>query len=82
MPSGTDPTLNDFFFPNQLPLFRLVRLGAWLFIVAGEPGLSDFRLSEDDNVRRPRNLRTDAGRRAEGLVGDMAPLAASLVRDC
>ena len=65
--------------PNQLPLFLLDRLGAWLFIVAGEPGLSDFRLSDDDSVRMPRNVRTDAGRLFEGLVGDMV-LAASLVR--
>jgi hypothetical protein len=65
--------------PNQLPLFLLLRLGAWLFIVAGEPGLSDFKLSLDDSVRRPRNFRTEAGRLVEGLVGDMV-LAASLVR--
>ena len=65
--------------PNQLPLFLLDRLGAWLFIVAGEPGLSDLRLSDDDSVRRPRNFRTDAGLLFEGLVGDIV-LAASLVR--
>lgn len=49
--------------------------------MAGEPGLSDFRLSFDDSVRMPRNLRTDAGRLFEGLVGDMV-LVASLVRVC
>lgn len=49
--------------------------------MAGEPGLSDFRLSDDDRVRRPRNFRTDPGRFVEGLVGDIE-LAASLVRDC
>lgn len=50
-------------------------------MVAGEPGLPDFRLSEDDNGRRPRNWRTDDGRR-DGLVGDRELLAASLVRLC
>lgn len=82
VPSGTDPEMNVFLLPNQLPLFLLLRLGAWLLIVAGEPGLwSDFKLSLDDSVRMPRNLRTDAGRLLEGLVGDMA-LVASLVRLC
>jgi hypothetical protein len=47
--------------------------------VAGEPGLSVLRLSDDDSVRMPRNVRTDAGRLFEGLVGDIL-LAASLVR--
>jgi hypothetical protein len=74
-PSGTDPTApaaKFFFFPNQLPLFLLVKLGAWLLMVAGEPGLSDFRLSDDERVRKPKNLRTDDGRRSgcRGLVGD------------
>lgn len=82
-PSGTDPTapaVKFFFLPNQLPLFLLVRLGAWLLMVAGEPGLSDFRLSDDERVRKPRNLRTDDGRLSgcRGLVGDKV-LAASLV---
>lgn len=72
------PAENVFFLPNQLPLFLLDRLG-WLLIVAGEPGLSDFRLSDDDSVRRPKNFRTDPGRLVEGLVGDIE-LAASLVR--
>lgn len=74
-PSGNEPAAKLFFLPNQLPLFLRDRLGAWLLMVAGEPGLSDFKLSEDDKVRSPRNLRTEAGRRADGLVGDMAPLA-------
>jgi hypothetical protein len=39
----------------------------------------DFRLSDDDSVRMPRNVRTDAGLFCEGLVGDIV-LAASLVR--
>jgi hypothetical protein len=59
-PSGTVPT--DFFLPNQLLLFLLVKVGAWLLIVAGDPGLSDCRLSEDGRERRPRNLRTEDGR--------------------
>lgn len=78
-PSGTDPAAKLFFLPNQLPLFLRDRLGAWLLMVAGEPGLSDLRLSDDDSVRRPRNLRTDPGRLFDGLVGDMT-LAASLDR--
>lgn len=80
-PSGTVPTPDEYAFfllPNQLPLFLLDTLG-WLLMVAGEPGLSDLRLSDDDRVRRPRNLRTDPGRR--GLVGDIT-LAASLGRLC
>lgn len=73
--------------PNQLPLFLLVKLGAWLCIVAGEPGLSDLTLSDDDdNVRIPQNFRTDDGRRGgdarllAGLMGDAILLAASFVR--
>jgi hypothetical protein len=57
-----------FLFPNQLPLFFLVKLGL-LSTVAGEPGRSDLRLSEDDSGRRPRNLRTEEGRLLEGLAG-------------
>jgi hypothetical protein len=76
-PSGTVPTV--FFLPNQLLLFRLDNVGAWLLIVAGEPGLSDCRLSEDGRERRPRNFRTDDGR-LWGLAGDRVPLAASLDR--
>jgi hypothetical protein len=52
-------------------------------MVAGEPGLSSgCRLSRDDSVRRPRNCRTEDGRRfcEPGLVGDRPPSAASLVR--
>jgi hypothetical protein len=52
-------------------------------MVAGEPGLSSCcRLSFDESVRRPRNWRTEDGRRFcdPGLVGDRPPLAASLVR--
>jgi len=79
VPSGTAPTVNVFLLPNQLPLFLLFRLGAWLFIVAGEPGRSDLRLSDDERVRMPKNLRTELGRLLEGLVGDMV-LAPSLVR--
>lgn len=82
-PSGTVPTLPGakfFFLPNQLPLFLLDRLGAWLLMVAGEPGLSDFKLSDDDNVRRPKNFRTDDGRLDVGLAGDKVVLAASLLR--
>lgn len=79
LPSGTDPAAKLFFLPNQLPLFLRDRLGVWLLMVAGDPGRSDFRLSDDDSVRRPRNLRTEAGRLLEGLVGDMT-LAASLAR--
>jgi hypothetical protein len=49
-------------------------------MVAGEPGLSDCRLSDEESVRRPRNFRTDDGRLC-GLVGDSSVLlAASLVR--
>ena len=83
-PSGTVPTV--FFLPNQLLLFLRVNVGAWLLIVAGEPGLSDFKLSLDGSERRPRNFRTDegrctdAGRLCDGLVGDNVLLAASLVR--
>lgn len=71
--------MNVFLLPNQLPLFLLDRLGAWLLMVAGEPGLSDLRLSEDDSVRMPRNFRTEAGRLLDGLAGDMV-LPASFVR--
>ena len=78
-PSGTGPAMKVFLLPNQLPLFLLFRLGAWLVMVAGEPGRSDLRLSEEERVRMPRNLRTDVGRLLEGLVGDMV-LAPSLVR--
>lgn len=78
-PSGTVPTL--FFLPNQLLLFLRVNVGAWLFIVAGEPGRSDLKLSLDGSDRRPRNFRTDEGRRCVGLVGDSMLLAASLVRE-
>jgi hypothetical protein len=39
-------------------------------MVAGEPGRLELKLSEDDIVRRPRNLRTDPGRLFVGLVGD------------
>jgi hypothetical protein len=60
IPSGTDPTV--FFLPNQLLLFRLDSVGAWLLMVAGEPGRSDFKLSEDGSDRSPRNFRTDDGR--------------------
>lgn len=80
-PSGTVPTAKFFFLPNQLPLFLRDRLGATLWIVEGEPGLSELRLSDDDRVRRPRNFLTDPGRLLDGLVGDMV-LAASLMRDC
>lgn len=79
LPSGTDPAAKLFFLPNQLPLFLRDRLGVWLLMVAGDPGRSDFRLSEEDNVRKPKNLRTEAGRLFEGLAGDRT-LAASLVR--
>lgn len=58
-----------FLLPNQLPLFFLVRLGL-LSTVAGDPGLSDLRLSEDERGRSPRNFRTDEGRLPDGLVGD------------
>jgi hypothetical protein len=76
--SGTVPTV--FFFPNQLLLFLLFKVGAWLWMVAGEPGLSDCRLSDEESVRSPRNFRTDDGRRC-GLVGESSMLlAASLVR--
>lgn len=48
--------------------------------VAGEPGRSDFRLSDEESVRRPRNLRTDPGRlESEGLVGERLPLVPSFV---
>lgn len=68
--------------PNQLLLFFLWRLG-WLLMVAGEPGRSSWcRLSLEDNVRRPKNWRTEEGRRfcELGLVGERPPLAESLVR--
>lgn len=76
-PSGTVPTV--FFLPNQLLLFLLVNVGAWLLMVAGEPGLSDLMLSLDGTERRPRNFRTEDGRLC-GLAGDSALLAASLDR--
>lgn len=76
-PSGTDPIANVLFLLlNQLPLFFLLRLGL-LSTVAGDPGRSELRLSDDDRVRRPRNLRTDPGRLLVGLVGDSVLLAAS-----
>lgn len=84
LPSGTLPKYELFLLlPNQLLLFFLDRLGAWLLMVAGEPGLSSCcKLSFDDSVRRPRNWRTDDGRLfcEPGLVGDRLPLATSLVR--
>ena len=69
LPSGTEPMMKVLFlFPNQLPLFFLVRLG-WSceFTVADDPGRSDLALSED---WKPRNLRTEDGRRPVGLVGE------------
>jgi hypothetical protein len=75
--SGTVPTV--FFLPNQLLLFLLVNVGAWLLMVAGEPGLSDLMLSLDGTERRPRNFRTDDGRLC-GLAGDSMLLATSLDR--
>jgi hypothetical protein len=50
-------------------------------MVAGEPGRSFLllRLSEDDGVRMPRNLRTDPAFLVSGLAGDRE-LTASLVR--
>lgn len=69
-PSGTGAIINVLFLlPNHPLLFFLDRLGL-LSTVAGDPGLSDFRLSDDDNGRRPRNLRTERGRLPDGLVGD------------
>jgi hypothetical protein len=82
-PSGTVPT--DFFLPNQLLLFLRDNVGAWLLTVAGDPGLSDLKLSLEGSERSPRNLRTEPGRRCVGLAGDSMLLAASLVRllcDC
>jgi hypothetical protein len=76
-PSGTDP--NVFFLPNQLLLFLRVNVGAWLLMVAGEPGLSEFKLSLDGRERRPRNFRTEDGRLC-GLAGNKLLLAASLDR--
>ena len=78
-PSGTEPIV--FFLPNQLLLFLRDSVGAWLLMVAGEPGLSDFKLSLDGMEPRPRNLRTEDGRLC-GLVGDRVLLAASLDRGC
>lgn len=78
-PSGREPTANFFFIPNQLPLFLRDRLGVTLLMVAGEPGLSEFKLSDDDKLRRPRNFLTDPGRLLVGLVGAMM-LVTSLVR--
>jgi hypothetical protein len=77
IPSGTVPMV--FFLPNQLLLFRLDSVGAWLWMVAGEPGRSEFKLSDDGSDRSPRNFRTEDGR-LWGLVGDSVPLAASLDR--
>jgi hypothetical protein len=50
-------------------------------MVEGEPGRwSDFRLSDDDRLRRPRNLRTERGRLGiVGLVGERVLLASSFV---
>ena len=74
LPSGTDAILYELFLlPNQLPLFFLDRLGL-LSVVAGEPGLSEARLSDEDIGWRPRNLRTEDGRFPDGLVGDSVPL--------
>lgn len=80
LPSGSDPGAKVFLLPNQLPLFLRVRLGATLLMVAGDPGLSDVKLSDDDRVRSPKNFLTDPGRLLEGLVGEKV-LPASLVRD-
>lgn len=79
-PSGTVPTV--FFLPNQLLLFLRDNVGAWLFTVAGEPGLSDLKLSFEGSERSPRNFRTEPGRRCVGLAGDIKLLVASLVRLC
>lgn len=76
--SGSDPIKVLFLLPNQLLLFLRVRLG-WLCTVAGDPGRSDWRLSEDERVRRPRNLRTEEGRLLEGLAGDRVLALPSLV---
>ena len=76
-PSGKEPITNVLFLlPNQLPLFFLDRLGLRvLSMVADDPGRSELKLSDDDIVRRPRNLRTDPGRLLVGLVGgsELAP---------
>ena len=70
-PSGIGALMNELFLlPNQLPLFFRDRLGL-LSIVAGDPGRSDLRLSDDDIGRKPRYLRTEEGRLLPvGLVGD------------
>jgi hypothetical protein len=80
--SGTVPTV--FFLPNQLLLFLRDSVGAWLLMVAGEPGRSDLRLSLEGIERRPKYFRTDELRtdegRCEGLAGDKVLPATSLVR--
>lgn len=50
-------------------------------MVDGEPGRwSDFRFSDEDKLRRPRNLRTERGRLdMVGLVGESVLLASSFV---
>jgi hypothetical protein len=69
-----------FRLPNQLPLFFLLKL-VLLFIVAGEPGRSGLKLSDEDIERRPRYLRTEDGRMLDdGLAGaSELPLASILL---
>jgi hypothetical protein len=75
LPSGTLPMKELLRRPNQLVLFLRVSVCFWLLIVsAGELGRSSLRLSDDGRVRRPRNLRTDEGRR---WVGDRLPMGCS-----
>jgi hypothetical protein len=75
LPSGTLPMKELLRRPNQLVLFLRVSVCFWLLMVsAGELGRSSLRLSDDGRVRRPRNLRTDEGRR---WVGDKLPLGRS-----
>jgi hypothetical protein len=66
-----------FLLPNQPLLFFLARLG-FLSVLAGDPGLSDLRLSDEDMGCRPRNLRTEPGRLPVGLAGEKVLLFASL----
>lgn len=79
-PPATDPITNVLFLLlNQLPLFFLLS-SSLLSTVDGDPGRLELRLSDDDNERKPRNLRIEPGRLLLGLVGDsVLPASDALV---